>query len=220
MTSSQQWATYYLSHNNSKPLIPESFVARCFLSQRPVAMLDDYDFHNKTLLDIGCGNGRHIDFFHRLGFKTTGLEVSTQKVETLKQQFPLSSFAVGTSSQLPFLENAFDYVVAINSIYYLDADDTLLNNIRACSKVLKPGGTLFISLIASDHFAFKDAQTLNMHYHQCDNGIKMQPVASKTEIKELIEPIENLTLKKLGELQDELDDLNRHLYYLTLEKTG
>jgi SAM-dependent methyltransferase len=67
-------------------------------------------------------------------------KIAKSKIDELHKQFESVDFKVGTSGNLPFKSNSFDYVAAINSVYYLDANDTLEKNIATCANVLKSGG--------------------------------------------------------------------------------
>jgi len=219
MTTSNIWEKFYQKNKNFKPFIPESFCARIFLSQRPIKLLDNYKFQKKSILDIGCGDGRHIDFLHKLGFYITGTEVAESKVKELKETFNYADFFVGTSSQLPFKTSTFDFVIAVNSIYYLDATDTLKKNIISCVNVLKTGGVFIASYVGNKHFIFLEnsqkstRKELDYKLHQCDDGISMQSVSSKKEIKKLYENT-GINISKIGETHDEIDGLDRHLFYV------
>jgi len=219
MKTLNTWKKFYQKNKNFKIFVPESFVARIFLSQRPIKLLDNYEFQKKNLLDVGCGDGRHIDFLHKLGFNVTGTEVAENKVKDLKEKFDYSEFFVGTSSKLPFKNSSFDFVIAINSIYYLDVTDTLKKNIISCVNVLKKGGIFIASYVGNKHFIFlknphkSTNKEIDYKLHQCDDDISIQSVSSKNEIKELYKNT-GINISKIGEIHDEMDGLDRHLFYV------
>ena len=54
---------------------------------------------------------------------------------------------------------------------------------------------------------------LDYKLRQCDDGISMQSVSSKKEIKKLYENT-GINISKIGETHDEIDGLDRHLFYV------
>jgi len=213
MSNINEWNKYYELNMNKKPFVAESFVARCFLSQRPVKMLSHYNFKKKKILDIGCGDGRHIDFFEKLKFNVFGVEISNQQVVILKERFPNSTFREGKSVDLPFENNFFDYLVAINSIYYLEDNTTIEDNIYQCASKIKKGGIMLLSFIGKKHFIFSKNQT-----HQCKGNVKIKSIDSQDELEEIFTRIPNLKIDMIGYIQDELNGYNREIYYAVVSK--
>jgi len=214
MQSSKEWDKYYNENKNNKPFVPESFIARIFLSKRPIKLLDSYNFKDKKILDVGCGDGRHIDFCNKLGFSSYGIEVSESKVNELRRKFPCNEFKIGISGNIGYDSNFFDYLMAVNSIYYLDENDTLEKNIHECSRVLQDGGVFIASFVGQNHFVFQD-DSLNLH--QCDSNIKMHKTSSKDEIRTVCTKA-NLSVQFIGEIHDEIESYDRHLYYVVAKK--
>ncbi len=225
--SSNSWNKFYSSENlKNKLYIPESFIARIFLSHRPIEALDDYNFENLKLLDVGAGQGRHIWFFEQLGFDVSGTEVSSAALENLRSSFPHLEFKDCPSSKINFDNELFDFVVAVNSIYYLEHEgDVIQDNLRELVRVLSPGGTLICSFVGSEHFVLASAVYLenqnaliNNQDHQCDDKTIIRPVNSKSDITSTISEIEDVQVKMIGEIKDELEGKMRHLFYLVAEK--
>jgi SAM-dependent methyltransferase len=153
------WESYYNERSNI--LVPESFVVRAYVSRSPVSFLKDYNFNTKQILDLGCGAGRHSLFLDTLGFKVVGCEVSPSHVEALNKKFPRLKFVVGVAPALPFSNATFDFVLAVNSIYYLGSPSESLNtHLSEVSRVLRPGGCFVGSFVSEGHFIL-DSCTIN-----------------------------------------------------------
>ncbi|MGB6876692.1 MAG: class I SAM-dependent methyltransferase [Candidatus Acidiferrales bacterium] len=101
------------------------------------------------VLDIGCGGGRTVSKLAVMAFqgKVYGVDFSTESVavasKTNKQWIDMHRVEIreGAVSQLPFSENVFDVVTAVETHFWwpdLPAD------MREVLRVLKPGGTLII----------------------------------------------------------------------------
>ncbi|MGB6482542.1 MAG: class I SAM-dependent methyltransferase [Candidatus Acidiferrales bacterium] len=101
------------------------------------------------VLDIGCGGGRTVSKLAAMASqgKVYGVDFSTESVavasKTNKQWIDMHRVEIreGAVSQLPFSENVFDVVTAVETHFWwpdLPAD------MREVLRVLKPGGTLII----------------------------------------------------------------------------
>jgi len=150
--ASAAWARHYAAGARAAPLYPESFVVRVFRSERPVAFIAERDYRGQSVLDLGCGRGRHVLFLEDLGMRVMGLEVSGEQVEALRARFPDAAFVTGSNTAIPAAEASFDWVLAVNSIYYLDSPQTDFAAVMAeTARVLKPGGRLVASIIGHRH---------------------------------------------------------------------
>jgi len=105
--------------------------------------------NHDTILDVGCGGGRTI---HKLAAvaregKIYGIDFSEDSVATARRtnqqwiEMGRVDIRQGPVSHLPFSDQTFDFVTAVETHYYwpdLHAD------MREVLRVLKPGGTLLI----------------------------------------------------------------------------
>ena len=107
------------------------------------------------VLDLGCGEGRHVHGLHMLG----GLEIdgvdldaaSLEKAEAGLQTLPPRSgddagetrFSTGDATSLDFPDDVFDAVICSEVLEHLPDYDAALVEIR---RVLKPAGRLCISV--------------------------------------------------------------------------
>jgi len=217
-TTVDLWKEYYLQNQSQTNFYPENFVARIFNSNLPVKYLD-HDFKNKLILDIGCGHGRNIPFLKNLGFKVSGIEISHDQISHLKKKFLDCDFYYGTSSSSPFQNDYFDYILACNSIYYLNSkQENIEDNFSECHRVLKKNGFFIFSVVGYKHSVLKDALRLDNNNfviqgnnRGIDNEMLIRPLLKNEHIQSLTKDL--FKILKSGEIYESSEGFNRHLYY-------
>lgn len=114
-----------------------------------------YD-HCKTVLDVGCGNGRNIFYFFKNGFDVFGIDVNAGAVEivqTLAQQLapgtPSENFVVAKAEDIPFADATFDLVICSAVLHFANNKAHFEQMLHSMWRVLKPGG-FFFARLASD----------------------------------------------------------------------
>jgi SAM-dependent methyltransferase len=102
-----------------------------------------------TILDVGCGGGRTIEKMAASATAGTvyGIDYAEGSVAASRaknaQQIKSGRVAIekASVSKLPFPDNTFDLVTAVETQYYWP---NLLEDMREVLRVLKPGGTLIV----------------------------------------------------------------------------
>ena len=102
-----------------------------------------------TILDVGCGGGRTIAKLAALGpeAKIFGIDYSDDSVAIARKtnakliQTGRVDIGSGTVSELPFPENTFDVVTAVETHFFWP---DLPNDLREVMRVLKTGGRFMI----------------------------------------------------------------------------
>ncbi len=92
---------------------------------------------NFNVLDLGCGNGASTANIK--GQLVVGLDLSEKQLIKAKKRFPKREFVVGDARNLPFKNNSFDLIIAINMLHHVNDPENVLKD---CFRVLKKGGKL------------------------------------------------------------------------------
>lgn len=215
-SGTDNWVKYYEKKKEYNNYYPENFVTRVFLSNAPVSFLKG-DYEGKTVLDLGCGHGRNIPFLLNCGFDVTGVEVTETLVEALRKSFRKGQFHKAKAQKLPFQDSWFDYILACNSIYYLDDEqESIKCHLSELSRVLKPEGRIVFSMLGSKHSILSEAEMLGAGL--CRIRKDFLGFREGTKIQYFDNSVDDLfsELKILhrGEIVESVDDWAiRHLFY-------
>jgi SAM-dependent methyltransferase len=68
------------------------------------------------LLEVGCGEGRGINWLLPKVENYSAIDKITTVVDGLKKKFPIGDFISGNIPPLPYLDNTFDWVVSFQVI--------------------------------------------------------------------------------------------------------
>ncbi len=113
----------------------------------------------RSILDLGCGLGRHALFFAEKGFKVTAVDLSREAVQYVKEAMRLKHMDFRCTRadmmRLPFANDAFDRVFSYHVISHQDTTG-VQKVIDEITRVLKPGGKVFLTLCAKEHYAFSE----------------------------------------------------------------
>jgi len=106
------------------------------------------DQRKLTLLDIGCGTGRFLDFLKQAWprLPAIGLDMSEPYVRHAKRhlkRWSRMNFAVGSAESLPVRNESQDAVTSVFLFHELPPEVRRIT-FRECARVLKPGGRLVL----------------------------------------------------------------------------
>lgn len=130
-----------------------------------------------VILDAGCGGGRNIVYFLRLGCEVYGVDQNPEAIrfirlfaEKLAPNLPAENFQTAQIETLPFPGNKFDLVIS-NAVLHFAADETQFNQmIREMWRVLKPGGMFFARLASNIGIEDKVVSIENRRYYLPDGS--------------------------------------------------
>ncbi len=109
----------------------------------------------QRVLDIGCGEGRHVIGTCHNPCLGVGLDIDRRLLREARRRLAASArampgwikgqgeFVLADACHLPFVDGAFDHVIACEVVEHVPDDDGLL---REAVRVLRPGGVLVVSI--------------------------------------------------------------------------
>ncbi len=101
--------------------------------------------YNATVLDIGCGSGRHLQFLYEQNIIPLGLDIVN--LEKIKARFgnPGPGLIQATAARLPFRTNSLEAALAWGSLHY-NSKELTRQMIAEIVRILKPHGLFWGTL--------------------------------------------------------------------------
>jgi tellurite methyltransferase len=116
-----------------------------------------------TILDLGCGVGRHCVYLGGRGFQMAGQDVSPSGVEQTsaacaERGIPFDG-RVSDMRTIPWSDEVFDGALSIATIHHqLRAD--IARTLGEVKRVLKPGGTLLVDVLDTSRPEYQEQREL------------------------------------------------------------
>ncbi|KAH0792782.1 S-adenosyl-L-methionine-dependent methyltransferase [Histomonas meleagridis] len=150
------------------------------------------------LLDLGCGNGRNLQINPSVIDLGSDLSMPLCKLAS-KHGRPIFR---ASALEIPLRDNTFDHVICIAVIHHFSTPERRLQCLREISRVLKVGGTAFVTAWAIEqknkHYETPDQMipwTIDKRFG--DENTRLQRFYHffvKGEFAELIKDIDSLEL--------------------------
>lgn len=108
-------------------------------------LFDNYLFDEEKVLDLGCGNGRYLEFLKGKNVDYFGVDSSEKLIEIAKSKYPEAKFQVGDALNLSFPNNFFCKVYSIAVFHQIPSEEFRLQFLNEIKRVLKLGGLLILT---------------------------------------------------------------------------
>ena len=101
-----------------------------------------------SMIDVGCGTGRHSKYLASQGFQVTGIDLAFSNIKEAQKSQSASLRFFLHDMRIPFGRQNFDYVFNFfTSFGYFNNDDEHTKVVRNMSEALRPGGVLVLDYI-------------------------------------------------------------------------
>jgi ubiquinone/menaquinone biosynthesis C-methylase UbiE/uncharacterized protein YbaR (Trm112 family) len=111
---------------------------------------ESFDENPQAILDAACGDGS-LRSYLRNQYSYTGVDFSMRLLARANRYNPSSYFRADLN-HLPFPSDAFDTVVCLQALQYLEHPEIALAQF---ARVLRPGGTLLLSVPNSESLKYR-----------------------------------------------------------------
>lgn len=144
------------------------------------------DGANKSLLDVGCGNGFYSLMSSKKGYVYYGIDLSAKMIDKATTHFPDKNFRVGSCFELnKYYKNDY-FDVVISSMLFPEFDNIVefKEALKSMNSVLKVNGTLLLGAAHPTYdmymrkYLFSNSQVETDFYSYFESG-KLYKVQSK-----------------------------------------
>ena len=146
------WDAFYRGTQQPLQTYPSEDVVRFLIGARQAGA--------ETLLDIGCGGGRHLAVAAEVGFRVTGVDGSA--AATAAATDDRWTVEVADMTELPFEDESFDAAIAASALYYGNLAQ-VEQAVREMSRILRPDGWGFITTRTSSDWRCGSGSHLDGH---------------------------------------------------------
>ncbi len=130
---------------------------------------------NATILDLGSGAGRHLQYLERMKYQTigmdnawNGLRVSKERLQN--EKLPVRILQADMAEVFPFPDNCFDGIVSIHVIFH-NPRQVVQNTVAEMNRVLKPDGVVMVTFNAVYGSRFGHGKALGDNSWILDEGV-------------------------------------------------
>jgi ubiquinone/menaquinone biosynthesis C-methylase UbiE len=169
------------------------FPGTYYLAYRDLPKIILTQVRGKKAIDFGCGTGRSTRFLKKLGFDTTGVEISEDMINKAKEIDPDGDYRLINESDLTqFKDNTFDLALSAFTFDNVPTMEKKITNLKEITRLLNDKGKI-INLVSSPEiythewasFSTKDYPE-NRHAR---NGDKVKIIMTDVEDKRPVEDI-------------------------------
>jgi tellurite methyltransferase len=153
------------------------------------------------ILDLGCGVGRHAQFFASKGFITSGIDASPTGIDYARQVAANDEldidYRVGSFLALPWDDASFDYVLSWHVLYHGDGESARQAIIEVY-RVLRPRGLFQGTMLSKRNHRFGEGVEIRPNTFVIEgSGEKAHPhfYCSEQELIDLLAGFALLTLR-------------------------
>lgn len=160
----------------------------------------------KSVLEIGCGNGRDSIFFARAGFKVTAIDVAPSAIKLAKENAKEAEVSIdfkeANAEELPFKDGEFESMFSLSVLHATRLEKSL----SEVNRVLEKDGLAFIYIYGDTEFA---------------SG-KREEVITVDKYLELLKSLNFTVLDFYSEQEEDFDEFGeKHLILVSLlQKVG
>lgn len=108
-----------------------------------------------TALDLGCGNGRHVELLTEHAEHVLGLDISRELLSIAAERVPTATLIEGDASRLPLADDSVDLAVYVATLHHLPSRALRRASLDELARVLD--GPALVSAWSTAHDRFEES---------------------------------------------------------------
>jgi len=116
-----------------------------------------------TVLDVGCGSGRHVLYLGKHGFHVAGTDISPSGVKMAQaacaEHGIILDAQVSDMTHLPWPDQSFDAALSTSTIHH-QLRTGIVQTLKEVWRVLKPGGVFLVDFPNTDTITYQASRDL------------------------------------------------------------
>ncbi len=176
----------------------------------------------KTILDLGCGAGRHAIFLAKAGFQVSGLDVSETALAELQGRLRNAGLANVSlvkheMSELPFIDEYFDALVSTNVLHHGTTDE-IRRTLGEVHRVIRRNGAAFVVTLSEKDFRHGTGKRIEQNTYLFTEGDEKGILHHFFSREELLSYFGQFEVLSLKEELIPVERGNRAHFHLRLKK--
>ncbi len=107
-----------------------------------------------TALDVGCGNGRHVELLAEHADRVIGLDASRELLAIARDRVPEAEFLEGDAASLPIRDGSVGLAVYVATLHHLPTRRLRRRSLDELARVLGREGVSLVSAWSTAHDRF------------------------------------------------------------------
>ena len=191
-TINEAYSKHYLAKQVGQ-LYPTEWLVRTFKGKYPNLKFSGKKLIEKSILELGFGDGRNFQLLQEFSSELYGLEITQDIVNHAANQHKNTTvkFIVGRNDNIPLPDKSIFCIVTCHSFYYCSMDFS--KNLDEVARVIESGGWFIFDVIDIQSYLFKNAiekgnnlyQATEDYFEGIRNGALFKAFNSEKEIIEV-----------------------------------
>lgn len=156
-----------------------------------------------SVLDLGCGIGRHAIAFAEEGFYVHAVDFSKEALDQLHKISIMNDLRIQTKIgdyRSTLYENeSFEIVLSYNVLYHGSRDE-FQKSINKCYDYLKPNGLFMFTCLTREDDKYGSGEMVAPHTYLSENSVHPGDIhyfSNETDIREMLNMFEIISLSKM-----------------------
>ncbi len=162
----------------------------------------------KTLLDMGCGTGRHLEQFAKRGLICDGFDISEKMLSQAKERLAGSGVTFQKGNLIDFENHKqYDLVIAMFAVMgYLPDNEQLLAGLRTAQKHLNPKGVFIFDSWFGPAVLSQKPEKRRHEYEDGQNTVVRKVAPSLDPVRQTVTVHYDVSVNRNGQIIKQIQE--------------